>query len=182
MGCADMLSVLSMTPMQDNPKSVSLTCPWLDMSRLSGFRSRWMMACRHDNHGEQTHSNITTKAPIVKSETLQLDFNLTGICRLGATRSIYANLQTTLDHVDGHHIILRVLMRQCLMHSAACKRSLRREQHTCVWQYSRASTVSATYSLAVSSSRAPKTRSRLKQSPPFRYSITMYRLSLLVKL
>lgn len=59
MGCADMLSVLSMTPMQDNPKSVSLTCPWLEMSRLSGFRSRWMMACMHDNHGEQTHSNIT---------------------------------------------------------------------------------------------------------------------------
>ena len=49
MGWADMLSVLSMTPMQDKPKSVSLTCPWLEMSRLSGFRSRWMMACR-DSH------------------------------------------------------------------------------------------------------------------------------------
>ena len=49
MGWADMLSVLSMTPMQDKPKSVSLTCPWLEMSRLSGFKSRWIIACR-DSH------------------------------------------------------------------------------------------------------------------------------------
>lgn len=48
MGWADMLSVLSMTPMQDSPKSVSLTWPWLEISRLSGFRSRWMMACKYD--------------------------------------------------------------------------------------------------------------------------------------
>lgn len=27
------------------PKSVSLTCPLEEMSRLSGFRSRWMMPC-----------------------------------------------------------------------------------------------------------------------------------------
>jgi hypothetical protein len=50
MGWADMLSVLSMTPMQDSPKSVSLTWPWLEISRLSGFRSRWMMACKHDTY------------------------------------------------------------------------------------------------------------------------------------
>eukprot|EP00955_Chlamydomonas_euryale_P029385 309851-Chlamydomonas_euryale.AAC.1 len=37
----------------------------------------------------------------------------------------------------------------------------------CVWQYSRASTVSAMYCRATSSSRPPNLRSRLKQSPPF---------------
>jgi len=38
-------SVRSMTPTQDSPKSVSFTCPLALISRLSGFRSRWMMPC-----------------------------------------------------------------------------------------------------------------------------------------
>lgn len=38
-------SARSTTPTQLSPKSVALMCPLAEMSRLSGFTSRWMMPC-----------------------------------------------------------------------------------------------------------------------------------------
>jgi hypothetical protein len=55
-------SAAAAPPKLDRPKSDSLMCPVWEMSRLSGFRSRWMMPCSQEvmmDHNEKQQALLT---------------------------------------------------------------------------------------------------------------------------
>ena len=126
-GWAAMSSERSMTPTQDSPKSVSLMCPAAPISRLSGFRSRWMMPCS------------SAKTHLVRYIGL-----MAGALRMSRLlfQAVSGGTASSADVQLGQHHDHSQQAEQSSVRTRT-SRSGKQQQRAWVWQYSSASTVSA---------------------------------------